>query len=287
MGACMNSSKSYSNQEIQDVISANRENDGKPTTDPMNNSKFDFGIFKEANNDAISSKECKSDLSECKSIQRMIAALQYRKIMDLEDNINGNETLMWPLMTEYRHKTLIQDFHHLMKVYDGQIYEIKKLIETVNSDNNCDINTCPSASRHFRVSDNDKTSRIDPYVKVYCDTLDSLYVYLMYSHRMGMRVHSESKDEEAIDGKEQDNDNDCYDHEFARYRDLISVTKDATNRFQRISGGDNKYTINQIQNNDVFTDNKDGVNETYLDSVIDSLYNRNVSEDAILKLINY
>ena len=86
-------------------------------------------------------------------------------------------------------------------------------------------------------------------------------------------------------GDDQTHVNEYYDPEFARYHDLISLTRESTNNFDRISSDKNKHKINQVDNNDII--DADGNDETYLDSLIDYLYDQNVSEADILKLINY
>ena len=71
-------------------------------------------------------------------------------------------------------------------------------------------------------------------------------------------------------GDDQTHVNEYYDPEFARYHDQISLTRDTTNKFDRISSDKNKYKINQVDNNDII--DADGNDETYLDSLIDYLY---------------
>ena len=63
------------------------------------------------------------------------------------------------------------------------------------------------------------------------------------------------------------------------------MTTESTKRFKRISSGNNKYKINQVQDNDIVNNTDNGI--TYLDSMTEHLYHKNVSEDVILKLIKY
>ena len=228
------------------------------------------------------------DIESCTKINRLICALKYYKSfnMDIEaSNNDGNFTHF--ANNVYNHASLIQDIYHLMKKHDAQIYDIRKLITNHHNDDICDINTCSASSRHYRTENDIRLLSDDPKMNVYCDSLDSLHVYLIHSHQIGMRIAQktiENDDGFNGDNKESDNDNSCYDHEFARYKDIISGTIDVTNRFERISSNNNKYKINQISDETIFDETDD---ETYLDSLIDHLYHENISEDIILKLIAY
>ena len=88
-----------------------------------------------------------------------------------------------------------------MKGHDHQIYDIKKYMNNGNSDLICDIGSCSASKRHWRADNDNKTESYDPYLKVYCDSMDSLHVYLLHSHQIGMRVIADNKDNDGSNGR--------------------------------------------------------------------------------------
>ena len=230
--------------------------------------------------------QCTLAISECKYIQRLIVALKHHQSFKMDGNIHEHKVFTNFMNKAYKHPILIQDFYHLMKNHDDEIYDIKKYIENGNNDFICDIKTCSASDRHYRLNNNDQRMNIDPHLSAYCDTIDSLHVYLLHSHQIGMRIVDEKIDEDGFNGdNSKKHENKNYDPEFARYKNILSLTTESTQRFERITSGNNKYKINQVESDDIIDDNENG--DTFLDSVIDNLYQENVSEDDILKLINY
>ena len=145
-----------------------------------------------------------------------------------------------------------------MKNHDHQIYDIKIYIGNGDTDWICDIKTCTASNRHYRIHNNDERLQIDPKLNVYCDTLDSLHVYLLHSHGFGMRIIDDKKNDDGFNRDDQKHENRYYDPEFARYKNILSSTTESTQRFDRITSGNNKYKINQVERDDIIDDNENG-----------------------------
>jgi len=255
-------------------------------------SSIDLSVFH--NPQQRPSSDC-TDYKSCIAINRLLACLKNYKALKLESSINNENIFSNFMNTVYKHDLLIEDFYHLMKNHDKEIYYIMK-----NINHQCDIDKCLSSSRHYRVynnnNDNTSISEDDSHLNIYCDTLDSLHVYLIHSHEMGMRIITKQQQDDHDDDitfeEEKKDENDWYDPEFARYQNIISSKRKKTNRFKRIGGG-NKFKIqigheshhNEEDDKIENEDNEDGI--TYLDAVIIHLKKQTVKQEVILKLIKY
>ena len=137
--------------------------------------------------------------------------------------------------------------------FDEVEINIKKLIENDDHGFICDIKSCSASNRHYRVYNNNENNlEIDPHLNVYCHTMDSVHVYLLHSHQFGLRIINHNTNDYGSNGDEQKHGNDNYDHEFVQCKNKILLTRDSTNRFERISSGNNKYKINTVQDSQKF-----------------------------------
>ena len=148
----------------------------------------------------------------------------------------------------------------------------------------CDIETCEYATRHYRVKEsNNPNVRMDPNLRFYTESLDSFHFYLFHLRHVGLRCIDSANNNGGTDNHYEKS----YDPAFAQFRDNISSTHDSSERFNRVSPG-NKF---HIEMNDQFQDPQNQQEEedhiTYLDSMIDDLYDQNVDEAVILRLVNY
>ena len=116
---------------------------------------IDFNLFEID----INNNHCKLPVNESKSIQRHIMVSRYYHVLKIDLTINDMELLTNFHNADYEHTILIQAFYH--------------------------------SNRHYRVynnNDNNNNLEIDPYLNVYCDTMNSLHVYLLHSHQFGIRI---------------------------------------------------------------------------------------------------
>ena len=75
----------------------------------------------------ISNNQCTFTVNKCGSIQRLIMALRYYQMLKIELNTNDMEIMTSFINTVYKHTILIQDFYHLIKCHDEQIFDIKNV----------------------------------------------------------------------------------------------------------------------------------------------------------------
>ena len=133
----------------------------------------------------------------------------------------------------YKNTLLIQDFYHFQKQHDQQLYHIAKYASDIGkSCGACDVDSCDYTSRHYRVQNICITKDdMDPNIRFYASTLDSFYFYPSHLHHVELRCIE--REEDLIE--DDDTKDDSYDPEFARIHDIISSTREASNRFNRVS----------------------------------------------------
>ena len=248
----------------------------------------DLSIFNHI--EQFASLNC-ADFKSCIAIHRLLAALRYYQSLKFQISENDREILTTFINEVYEARLLIQDFHHFQKQHDQQLYDIiNYATKTHLLSKDCDIDSCDYASRHYRVENNNNIKdNMDPHLRFYTDTLDSFHFYISHLHHVGLRYIQHQQDDHYHDDKKQDHDQ-LYDHQFARIHNIISSTRNASNRFNRVSVG-SKFNIevNKTIQNEQDQDEHD-VNEydhTYLDTLWQHLYKLKIKEDVILKLVNY
>ena len=230
-----------------------------------------------------------NDYKECISIQRLLTSLKYYSRFELQSNQSDREIFTNFANEVYNLQTLIGDFNHFQKRHDHQLNDIMRYINDNEIYLNCNIDSCDHSTRHYRIqNDNNILNNIDPRLNPYQDTLDSFHFYLMHLHHVGLRCipsnETSVQDNDAKDDKTQREES--YDPEFARIGRIITSTRNASNRFNRISSG-NKYNIEMGNNIETEVQQKDNDNMTYLDTVVEHLYKVNIQNDSILRLVNY
>ena len=257
------------------------------TSNSIKSSKLqtDLSIFNDINK--FPSSNC-HDYKSCIAINRLLSALRYYQSLNLHSN-QDHQNIFTNFVNEvYKHPLLIEDFHHVQKQHDQQLYDISNYVIKAGLCQKCDIDLCQYSSRHYRVTNNDNNlHNMHPNLLLYGDTLDSFHFYILHLHHVGLRCIKPEKDDNYIDDKKHD---DLYDHEFARIHNILSSTRSKSNRFNRVSPG-NKFNI---QTDDTIQDDEDHkqydkeeIIETYLDSLCHHLSEKKVKEDVIFLLVNY
>ena len=189
----------------------------------------DLNIFK-SKQDALPSDEC-SDISQCVAIKRLMIALRYYSLLNIEENEQNMDILM-EFVNEVYGIQLLDDNNHLILAHKDKLYEIKQ--EFIGKDNVCSMKKCKFTQRHY----------VWNFVNLnfYCQVFDSLHFYLFHCLDGGFRVPlvDENKEEKDEEDKVM-----FVDAEFARIAEVIRKTDLLTEPFERISTGDNgKFNLN-------------------------------------------
>ena len=251
----------------------------------------DLSIFKDIQK--LPKWDCK-DYKSCIAIHRLLSALRYYSTLKLQSNKDHQEIFTSFINEIYKHPLLIQDFNHFQTRHSNhQLSDIIKYAKETGLTSACDIDSCDYSSRHYRVnipSNTTKTSKMDPHLQLYANTMDSLHFYLSHLHDVGLRCLSQEEDDHDTDDNINNKNNESYDPEFARIGSIISSTRSSSDRFNRVSSG-NKFNIEMddaIQNEeDQIEIDDDESSVTYLDFLMEEIYWMDVNEDVITKLINY
>ena len=125
---------------------------------------------------------------------------------------------------------------------------------------------------------------------VYYDCFDSLHHFIFHLFDSGFRFLNNDENIEIDDYKDNDFDkiNDIYyDKEFAKRIKTISNSRDATQRFDRISANSaNKFCIKNDNDNyeHIEQEHIEYDMDTYLDSIFAHLYDENRDIRTIAKL---
>ena len=222
----------------------------------------------------------------CIAFRRLIAALSYYQSLNVQLN-EEHQNIYINFMNEiYQHSLVFQDLYHFMKVHGNKLHNIMEYTVNNNLIRKCAINSCESASRHYRVNDQNEnfTTTDDAHLNVYIDTMDSFHYLLLHSYQTGMRYLHKPDEDGSTDNQQR---HECYDAAFARISKIVMNTQKETRRFDRVSSS-NKF---KIAANDGSDGNKykseDHLGITYLDSVVQHFEDNKIKQRAIQKLINY
>ena len=251
----------------------------KTGNEPSSNPTYDMSIF-----DNIELNNCEDNIESCQAINRLLSALKYYSILDLQHN-KDHQNIFDNFIQEVYGSRLLDDFYHLQSRHGHQIHDILTRAQKDNTFIACDINDCDFANRHYRVDEEskDEIAKFDPMSYFWMDVMDSLHNYVFHLFDTGCRVvDSRPTDEDKVDDDEDRHDEECYDAEFARLFEVISSTRSATERFSRISTG-NKYNINVEK----LKDEPDDSQETFLEKIFNHLRSIDIEDSVIDKLQNY
>lgn len=231
---------------------------------------------------------CCEDIKLCPCIQRLLRALHYYSSSLSKNKEQQNEFIN--LINEtYKITFIIDDLHHLQEKHSHQLYEIKNHALNNFPFSRCNINTCQFANRHYRVNNNNDSKDL-PLLKVnmriHCDIMDSCHCYVFHLSDIGIRMFG---DDQVTDGNDNDSNeeskkNEAYDGKFAQIAKTILPTKDASDRFNRISSG-NKYNISTAADDTAEVIEYDGI--TYLDTIFDYLQQLQIEDDVILEVYQF
>ena len=260
MGACMGSSQ-------------------LPTTDPDSKSQYsqdpllisaqihssfkkhnlDIEIFENPNIDNRNNKKCTTICNEndnivdmCSSLQRLITAHNYYKLLDVKNIKDDQEEFCKFINNIYIH-ILLNDYEHLMMAHRDDLYAINQIVMKQASDSSsvCQLKDCQFTSRHYRrddhVNNDEKEEKTHDYesdglLSFYCSLFDGIHFYLYHCFECGLRVNLSSK---LMDGYGDGDDEKSMDDDeaFGRLARTINNKRDEMKLINRFKTSNNKFNL--------------------------------------------
>ena len=222
---------------------------------------IDFNIFENKEINEHNNK-CKSAVSECKSIHRILTALQYYQMLNKNsqtDNNNGQTIFSNFLSEEYKH--YLDDIIHLKACHPKDLEEIHQLLLKQSKHKQCDINKCILIDRHCQIDDGINgdiyahKNKIEAISSLHIQIWDSVHYYLVHLFEVGLRDRKYEKSDED-EKKEDDNDNDdkwgITDNSMNKRGKEIEITRKKLKRFfARFTKESNKFTIKSVINSSI------------------------------------
>ena len=181
---------------------------------------------------------------------------------------------------------VLDDYHHLTKVHDGDLEDIMEYAETSMNLESCDLSHCDYSDRRYRVNQNASnplslTKIEDRNLRFYIDVMDSLHFHFYHLYTTGLRISNKN-----IDTTEQKTDDEYFDPQLFRYREIMSNKRAETARFNRLN--DPKSSKCNIKSDTQYhADN--GTSTTALDCIYHQLQNDPycIAPDYIMNLHKY
>eukprot|EP01084_Bolivina_argentea_P111366 198727_1 len=149
--------------------------------------KVDLNVFK-IEDDDDDDDECTQDIDDngnsienCLSISRLVAGLKYYSLLDTLNNTQNVNIFNHFIQDIYKTKKVLDDFTHLVQKHGNDIKKIHQSLIKSNTFKPCDVNKCSFSARHHRMDKNSNNNNnndiLDPVLKFYKDTFDSVHFY--------------------------------------------------------------------------------------------------------------
>ena len=237
-----------------------------------NSIDFDLSKFQEYN----VSKCNGNDYKKCEIMNRLLAALTYYSKLNIVDN-QQHIDLLSDFMNNLYGSQLLNDYNHFLGVHRDELEHIN---EGLLDGAECDLSSCRHSNRHHKTINNENNkAALDPKLKFYVETMDSLHFYVSHLFQTGMRSIKMSGDK-----KENDDDDkkhgQYFDAVFARITSGILKRQHRTKKYQRFNTQNNaKFNIKtgieqKIENDDI----------TFLEAMYKHLEGAELAEIDIIKL---
>ena len=200
--------------------------------------------------------KCKSAVSKCKYIHRIITALRYYQLLNKTNQNNEyNGQIVFSDFLSEQYKYYMDDLIHLKVCHDKDLKEIYDSILAKSQNRPCDINKCIFIDRHCEIRDgkngdiDQHKNKIEPLSSLHIQIWDSVHYYLCHLFDVGLRELSEYK---------ADNDHNNVD---SKSNDKWGITDKSMNRrgkemkrrraklgrfFGRFDNTNNKFTIQSV-----------------------------------------
>ena len=250
--------------------------------------QIDLSIFRKTQ----PSVYCKMDYKSCISIARLLSSLKYYTLLKPQQH-QQNMYIFTHFMKDVYKQRVIDDFRHLKQTHSHQLQEIMKFASEHYHYNECALDECDFASRHYRIEGRDNNDKIDdgsdmdPQFIFYADIMDSAHYFLQHLYHAGMRInvtiqHGQDEKEDV-----KCDEDEWFDKEFAKRKNILTDIQKSTQRFSRVSSNlSGKFNITPDQHQLMtIHDAEEGV--TYMDSVYDYLSHLNVKDEEIKRLNKY
>eukprot|EP01084_Bolivina_argentea_P196211 336384_1 len=217
-------------------------------------------------------QNCKSNVNECKSVERVIKLLNdYNRL-----NVVNNKDMDKLVEICEENKSTLNDYIHIITHHNNE-YDLEEIfnliIEEIN--NECNLRNCSFISRHYRdrtvkqsyeiKEEESKYNEETTKVIFWMDLLDSMHCFLFHMYDTGMRVKKNGLNK-IIDKKEEKYEefDEYYDVTFANIYYQIK-TKIKTLQSSGIIGRYENNKFNIIAANDTSI-NKD---KTFMDRLFE------------------
>ena len=246
--------------------------------------KIDLQVFKNHADD-ICDKNDGNNILNCSALSRLIAALKYYQILNIDENKNNGDIFEHFINESYIPVNLINDYTHLIEEHEEDVYDINQwILSSLHNNKKCNIEKCQHTFRHYNDKNQDNkdendiltTSSSEPNLTFFCNLFDLLHFYLYHLYETGHRIKMD--DIEMVD--------DVTDKAFARLKTQIMQRNNVTSSFTRFLRKTNtKYTmnVNDHENND---------EETFIDNLFVSVSKINTQykynyNDNLTELYNF
>eukprot|EP01084_Bolivina_argentea_P112299 200295_1 len=181
----------------------------------------------------------------CPSIRKLSATLDKFRTFDMINDAKHQDELIKYCNETYT--TFIDDFNHLVEAHSQDLLNIHQVLTESGEYEfaKCQISSCKATFRHHLKKDknnaNNERDTTDRRAQLYQNILDELHFYLLHIYDVGMRVKNQENnvDESKLD--EPKNDLDCYDKQFAHFKQVINDTNKVTQEFERFKS--NRFNV--------------------------------------------
>ena len=195
------------------------------------------GILNETQNVSIShsiphcDKNSTDPIKECDSIKRLLSLLEMYSHLDIINNTKHQNLLIEQMNEREEYKEFLNDYIHLLSDHSHQLQIINASLEP------CNISECKYTSRHHRREDLEEMKQIqdnivDKKLEFYMSTIDSLHFYLQHLFDVGLRVKSNTNE----------NEDQSPDAQFSRIYEAVNKGKEVSKSFDRFQDN-TKFTI--------------------------------------------
>ena len=206
---------------------------------------------------------------KCIAVTRLLSSLRYYHSMQKKQ-----EEFTDFMVNTYKQQ-VFEDYHHLVKIHDGQVLDMNQYFIQEKWGEQCDVKSCEYATRHHRtdnkgnVSENQNESTKMSVAK---EIMDSLHVYIYHLHDYGLRV----KDKSATTNHEEKDEqkSEYFDKEFYRVSRTILEREKYTKFWDRFGTSSGKFLIKTEAE----------TSKTYLDKLCHHLEHNNVNMECIERL---
>ena len=211
-----------------------------------------------------------SNPKQCDHLNRILHALKYYRLLDLENNPSNHH--IFANFCNVVYPQLLNDYQHIISTHSDQLEAIHEQLIKDDNFGECDLLKCALFRRHQENSRRQTASNEEkPHPKFsYCaELLDATHYWLFHLFQVGMRTKGKTV-ESGVDDDDKQIDDDYIDHEFKRIKDSIDQARGTANIGRDRSGVEgNKFQLNLANTHD--DTNTDQHATTFIDTLLQSM----------------